>query len=688
MGNKDKASRKWVSDAMEIDINSIEGMVYTNDKINAFLHQDNALFLSANKGMGKTLLMSFKRFLASSEHPSATFIPRNKPFLDNMSFVNNVSKKMEEYMTEQNATVQMWIFSFQISILSHVKFPFTEANLKHLQEQLPSKYVEYITTNDHWVNPTDIFRELMQGSPNEFIRIRNQSSPLDIAMKQLKSEVRIFIDRVDQALPMISKKTWIVVQGALIDAAWSIFNSNNHIKIYATIRQEAYANYSSPTMPNVTMFELSYEKDELINILNTLARYYENKNSFEEFTNQIKKVNAIGVEENFIDFLIRHTLHRPRDIVKICAGLSADSIRENADAAQDKVVHIANNQVIPYIFSESEVFLDCLRDEAERNKLLSLLTQNILVYDDIMNIFAKVNNLDRNVIGQLELQNPKFCHPFSELYKIGLLGIVTEKNIQRFRMPNDPQNFHSLELPESRYYIIHPALRNYMEVVNSNNYQVFRHIATGHNLKWDEPLNDFLIPLQSKLFGLYDTNLKRSFFKVLDKNFDYIKRNHMLPKGDDIVMLQNALDILINRVEDESVLQNALELMELLECSIQKSLPDETIDLTGFWQMTETYDHGRTSGEVILQQNMAQVTGSVILRDVMDSGKRFSVEEQVIGVMDGKKFLMQGKSVRFIEGETSKYDLDTWSGEVRATDIIVGTSIDAKGVKGRFTMTR
>jgi hypothetical protein len=689
MGNRDKVIKKWVADAIEIDISSMEGMVYTNDIINNFLHQDNWLFLSANKGMGKTLLMSFKRYLASSEHTSATFIPRNKPYLDNMSVVNNVNKKMEEYMTEQKATVKMWIFSFQVSILSHIKFKFPENELETLKQHLPTSYIQYITNGDIWVNPTDIFRELMQGSPNEWNKIVSHSSVLEIALKQIRSEVRVFIDRVDQALANVNQKTWIEVQGALIDAAWSIFNSNNHIKVYASIRQEAYANYSSPTMANVMVFELSYAKRELIHILNKLALFYEGKNSFEDFIAPITKVNTIGVEENFIEFLIRHTLHRPRDIVKICSGISNNPDRDDLTSVMNTVANIANNQVIPYIFSESEVFLDCLKIEPDRKALLSMLTQNILTYSEIVDIFAKVNNLDRNVIGKLELQHEKYYHPFSELYKIGLLGIVTDKNIQKFRMPNDPQNFHSFELPESRYYILHPALRNYMEVLSGSRYDVFKFIVTGHNLEWNEPLNDYLISLQNKLFKLGDTKFRNEFLGIMARNFNYIKRHYRLPSGDDLLILERLVDQVINVTNEDSKLQNAIDLMELLEKSkVSISSVSGLMDVTGYWEMLETYENGRTSGEVILRQDERHVTGTVILRDIMDGGTRYSIEQTVAGTVDGKSFVLEGKSFRLVEGERQHYELDKWSGVLRAADTIVGTSEDAQGVKGNFTMTR
>jgi hypothetical protein len=51
----------WASDANQIGIEDLDWVVFKNDIIEDFLQKRGKYFLSANKGLGKTLLLIYKR---------------------------------------------------------------------------------------------------------------------------------------------------------------------------------------------------------------------------------------------------------------------------------------------------------------------------------------------------------------------------------------------------------------------------------------------------------------------------------------------------------------------------------------------------------------------------------------------------------------------------------------------------
>src|SRR5262249_7455934 len=82
----------WASDANQIGIEDLDWVVFKNDIIEDFLQKRGKYFLSANKGLGKTLLLTYKRKqLTDTYHErhgksqaQVSFVPEGRPFLDFM----------------------------------------------------------------------------------------------------------------------------------------------------------------------------------------------------------------------------------------------------------------------------------------------------------------------------------------------------------------------------------------------------------------------------------------------------------------------------------------------------------------------------------------------------------------------------------------------------------------------------
>ena len=103
-------------------------------------------------------------------------------------------------------------------------------------------------------------------------------------------------------------------------AAWDVMSANSHVKIFATIREEAYANYESDIRANYysATVALRYSVDDLRHLIDKLVEFYESLGSFEEFVglSEVHNSHSQLVEDSF-RYLHRHTVGRPRDLVII-----------------------------------------------------------------------------------------------------------------------------------------------------------------------------------------------------------------------------------------------------------------------------------------------------------------------------------------------------------------------------------
>ena len=117
-------------------------------------------------------------------------------------------------------------------------------------------------------------------------------------------------------------------------------------------------------------------------------------------------------------------------------------------------------------------------------------------------------------------------------------------------------------------------------------------------------------------------------------------------------------------------------------------VPSTDFDLSGIWNLEETYEFGGTSGEMYIAQFGDEILGRMIVRDIMDDGQEIIIEESISGNIHGKTLEMKGTEVRVIKGPTSDYQLDSWRGVIESNDLIRGSSTDLAETTGIFQLTR
>ncbi|MEM7454851.1 MAG: protein kinase [Planctomycetota bacterium] len=523
----------WATDAFQIDISELNQVVFENELITNFLTRRNKHFVSATKGLGKTLLLTYKRLLLTREFKTkgspVTLVPKGRPFLDFMGEMRSLSRKYESPLSELTNTKRLWNAALRISAISYCE------NLIGDDEQFELRpFSERIRK---WlcgspVEPTIVFKELTSLTVSEFNRLVDETeSFLDQKLRQVHTPIYFFIDKVDQAIRNFGSAAWIYVQAGLIEAAWDLMNANPHIKVFASIRDEAYSNYESDIKSNLrgAVTVLRYSEEELAGMLDRLSQCYEGAGSFKDFVgmNVVTGGRQSAPEDSF-QLVRRYTFGRPRDLVSIASEMSAARSSLNEKKFWNIIRETAATGLIPSIFDESSIYLDSLRDKTTRLRFLASLPCNVLELSHIKRLTALFNGMPADALDHFD-DLRELYQPFRELFLAGLLGVVQDdpdsgRKFQHFKQPGDLVNELEFELPHSSFFLIHPALDVFVQKHRAaGDYQVFHQIPVGHGLPW-RTYYELLCQIERSLLDVADQQYVATVHELLQK-FQLAARN-------------------------------------------------------------------------------------------------------------------------------------------------------------------
>jgi hypothetical protein len=426
-----------------------------------------------------------------------------------------------------STTKRLWSASLRISAISHYPAVIERRENAEL-EVFPSRIARWLQGTK--IQPTVVFKELTTLGVGELNRLIDRTENfLDQKMRQIHGSAFFFVDKVDQAIRHLPRNAWIAVQAGLIEAAWETMNANSHLKIYASIRQEAFSNYQSDIKSNLFAATtcLNYTEEELHALLDRLAQCYEGCPTFAEFIglNVVRHGRRPAPEDGF-QYVLRHTCGRPRDLVAIASAVSSKRSTLNESRLRDIVQQTCADVVIGNIFDEVQVFLNCLENRDSRLQFLSRLPSNILEKAEAVRICEEFNGLDPGALKHFGEDSEEIFHPFRDLYFVGLLGVLqrdqeTGNMVQRFRRPHDPLTPSTTELPESAVYLLHPALDTFIRRQRTGSpFLQFQHIRVGDNLTW-QPHFSTLMEIEKHLH-------KVEFHQFVELSHQVIKRAQSL----------------------------------------------------------------------------------------------------------------------------------------------------------------
>jgi Protein kinase domain/TIR domain len=504
----------WATDANQIDIVDLDRVLFRNDTINDFLNRKHRHFISATKGFGKTLLLTCKRQLVTRSLPLSTqpltLIPEGRPYLDFMSEMRSLSAKYEVPLSDLSTTKRLWSAALRISALSHHPTVMDASDTPEV-DAFPDRIGRWLAGAK--IQPTVAFKELTALSVSEMNRLIDRTENfLDQKMRQIHSGTYFFIDKVDQAIHHLSRDAWIAVQAGLIEAAWETMNANSHLKIYASIRQEAFTNYQSDIKANLfaATTNLHYSDEELQALLDQLCRCYEGCRSFADFLGlNVVRHGRRPVPEDSFQYIRRHTCGRPRDFVAIASEISAKRSSLNETRLREIVQQTISTVLVANIFDEVRVFLDCLGDRSERLRFLGAIPSNILDKSEAIRVCEDFNGLPPGTLQHFGEESSDIFHPFRDLYFAGLLGIIERDaergvTVQRFRRPHDSLSQPYTELSGSPMFLIHPALDMFIRSQRARTrFLQYQHIPVGEDMLWP-PYFPTLMQIEKQLQKIDD----------------------------------------------------------------------------------------------------------------------------------------------------------------------------------------
>ena len=501
--------RAWTIDADDIQVaeDFDAKLLHRTPWIDEFLTltRDEKFIVTATKGFGKTLLLKAKRVQYQTAG-GVLCLPENhlldKPVGDKVFS----SEMIELFGRTTDNWRKVWLISIASAILKRLRLIDGLNVNSRLAAILADRDLQSVI--DHFVNLLDFPRgDLFKSgsdTDNHLVpRLRNVGAP-----------VAIFIDSIDEYFNRhimhgaarssdageVSANVWHLAQMALVETAYQLRRVNHHIKVFATVRKEAFRTLEDSTPMGQqyrgSTIDISYSGDGLREIFVNNVRREKDRNFVDPTSLRADPIAAFlgithvthsftGQQESVFDYIYRHTLRRPRDLMTIGQKLSDITPKERNEATIKTAVNRAGTEIAREYLNEIAPYLGGVR----LDPVFSSLPSNVLSREDVERLFRAHNAaLQEN---GAEIDDPE--HVFCALFKAGLLGwvgtdLVSSQRVQRFVMPGERTFDPDGVLPESTHYLVHPVLS---EIVSRSNARYVEHIddlnVVGEGRPWRDP---------------------------------------------------------------------------------------------------------------------------------------------------------------------------------------------------------
>ena len=464
----------WMPDAAQFASQAeFEKVIYRNFDIDRFLEKagegDNLYFLIGPKGSGKTHLLQSKSLMYHHADTGFRFNVDAKQLVEYIKLARNTLSHTDlQKFRDAELWINIWTLCLMVVALKSADITLP-APLERKVEALLGDNSRIDSMLLNIINNRDKMREIV-----------NLAGELASRIGDIKNGVAIFIDNVDQEFEDIimearngssdtydqetlkaAVETWVNSQMGMVDAIYALCTRNNHLKIFATIRLEAFR-IDRPRGQNYEYhgIKLHYGKEEIQRILNNRIKVISGKSDISQFLgfdkiphSYYKNPDGTPYEEDIFNFIYRHTYGRPREITAIGQKLNnliadRDYPKWDLVVKQDKVRHLVNEEAKRFF---------------ERYK------QEVIPFFDNQEFQVFMETLDHNVFSAEETHRFK-PETLNFYYTLGLIGYAANPAkgmIQKFRDFSQYEFQQIRKLPPAEYYFIHPTLnRTLMEVKN------------------------------------------------------------------------------------------------------------------------------------------------------------------------------------------------------------------------------
>ncbi|HEX2539964.1 MAG TPA: hypothetical protein VHM00_02665 [Caldimonas sp.] len=493
--------RAWTVDADDIRVaeDFDESLLHRTPEIEGFLSpdRDDKFIVIGTKGFGKTLLLKAKRVLYQRAGnaaclPSGSLL--DKPIGDKIFGRESIALLAASPLPWS----KLWLSAIALAVLKHAG---AAQDLK-VTAKLGGLLAD---TQLHGV--IDHFVRLLDFTPSELQRAANDTDGhLIPRLRALKTPMALFIDGIDEyfskhveagpASPSVtgelSPSVWYFSQLGLVEVAYQLRRINHHLKVFAAIRKEAYARLPRRTAMaqqyRGSAVDIVYSPESLHEIFVNNVRLVRSEHMvrpelakgkpLEAFFGRTSVVDtATREEEDVFEYVCRHTLLRPRDLMTIGERLAALRPDERRNEFRMKeAVHQSATEIAHEYLAEIAPYVAGLDPE--------------LVFKD----------LPGQIIGRAEAEAMAGLDALSALYRVGLLGYVQHDRVrgewrQRFLRPGEATLDADGALPPSTHYLVHPVL---LDLVGRVNPMFLKRVDRTNVVGYDRPWRES-VPLDGTL---------------------------------------------------------------------------------------------------------------------------------------------------------------------------------------------
>ena len=493
--------RAWTVDADDIRVadDFDETLLHRTPEIDSFLaaDRDDKFVVIGTKGFGKTLLLKAKRVLVQREG-RAICLPHgsllDKPIGDKIFG----REALNFFAASPLPWGKVWLAAIALAVLKHMR---ATEGLK-VNPRLMS-----LLRDEQLHGVIDHFVRLLDFTPSELQRCATDTDGhLVPRLRALKQPLAIFIDGIDEyfnkhveEMPInpsvtgeLSPNVWHFAQLGLVEVAYQLRRINHHLKVFAAIRKEAYARLPGRT-PMAQQYrgsaiDIVYAPQSLREIFVKNVRLLKpdrmvqpervKTNPLEAFLGRTSVIDTYTrEEEDAFEYVCRHTLLRPRDLMTIGERLSAlrPDERRNEHRMKEAVHHAATEIAHEYLAEIAPYIGDIALD-----RLFHQLPGHILTRAEAQAITEANDAIDGK---------DGLC----ALYRTGLLGYVQHDRVrgewrQRFLRPGEATLETDGALPGATHYLVHPVLSDVIGRINpAFSQRIDRSNIVGYDRPWTEP---------------------------------------------------------------------------------------------------------------------------------------------------------------------------------------------------------
>jgi class 3 adenylate cyclase len=471
--------------------------IVENFAIRTFLESSSKRYLVGPKGSGKTLIL-LRKAIDERRRGDALCIPSDPDLpVDRLTAASHVGKKFN-YKTQERsesslAWTAVWKHSILRSVVHHLrdeilheaalggatstgKSWYDEIAFRRMKEQKDTLETLLSNTTVHAQRPFQYYTELgarLDARPGQLARVREELQLLESLLQLMRREVNVFLDNLDDYYER-DPDLWFNSMYGQFRAVRELSLAHRHIHLFTSIRQDVYVQFSDELRLQYYDYvsQLRYDKAELLQIFaaamsqldSDLLRYPQLQKSdpWRSFFGDIAAVpNAwVGQDEQISDYLYRHTLGRPRDMIHMGTVLLEYRPRRGFDIASiRKAVSHAERDIAEQYLAEVRALLD---PRFDIKAFVGGLPSNVLTLDDIDAAHRRYANGKGDAFDQGSASD--LTRPFETLYELGLLGSSdaapeSPEKLQHFKPPGRGLGDHAgRTMPESEHYFLHPVL--------------------------------------------------------------------------------------------------------------------------------------------------------------------------------------------------------------------------------------